>query len=42
MSLSILLYEGSEEEFNSVAKNDNIANFRDLTKVFNYNGGANE
>ena len=42
MSLSIILYEGTEEEFNAVAKNDNIANFRDLTKVFNYNGGANE
>lgn len=42
MSLSLLLYEGTEEEFNAIAKNDNIANFRDLTKVFNYNGGANE
>lgn len=42
MSLSIILYEGTEEEFNAVAKNDNIASFRSLTKVFNYNGGANE
>ncbi len=42
MSLSLILYEGTEEEFNSVAKNDSIASFRDLTKVFNYNGGANE
>ena len=42
MSLSLILYEGSEEEFNAVAKNDNIASFRDLTKVFNYNGGTNE
>ena len=42
MSLSLILYEGTEEEFNSVAKNDNIASFKNLTKVFNYNGGANE
>lgn len=42
MSLSLLLYEGTEEEFNAVAKNDNVASFKTLTKVFNYNGGANE
>ncbi len=42
MSLSLILYEGTEEEFDAVAKNDNIASFRSLTKVFNYNGGANE
>ena len=42
MSLSLLLYEGTEEEFNTIAKNDNIASFKNLTKVFNYNGGANE
>ena len=42
MSLSLILYEGTEEEFSAVAKNDNIASFRDLTKVFNYNGGTNE
>lgn len=42
MSLSLILYDGTEEEFNAVAKNDNIASFRNLTKVFNYNGGTNE
>ena len=42
MSLGLLLYEGSEEEFNAIASNDNTLNFRDLNKVFNYSGGSNE
>jgi hypothetical protein len=42
MSLGLLLYEGTEEEFNAIASNDNTLNFRDLNKVFNYSGGSNE
>lgn len=42
MSLSLLLYEGSEDEFNAVAVNDNVLSFKNVNKVFNYVGGANE
>ncbi len=42
MSIGLILYGGSEEEFNAAATNDNISSFKDLHKVFNYSGGANE
>ncbi len=42
MSLGLLLYGGSEEEFDAVAVNDNILSFKNLNKVFNYSGGENE
>ncbi len=42
MSLGLMLYGGSEEEFDAVAVNDNILSFKNLNKVFNYSGGANE
>jgi len=42
MSLGLMLYGGSEEEFDSIATNDNILSFNNLNKVFNYTGGANE
>jgi hypothetical protein len=42
MSLGLLLYEGSEAEFDAISSNDNILSFKDLNKVFNYSGGTNE
>ena len=42
MSLSLLLYEGTEAEFDTVAVNDIILSFKNVNKVFNYTGGANE
>ena len=42
MSLGLMLYGGSEEEFNAIAVNDNILSFKNLNKVFNYQGGSNE
>lgn len=42
LSLTLLLYEGSEAEFAAIATNDNAFNFRDLSKIFNYSGGSNE
>ncbi len=42
MSLGLLLYEGSEAEFDAISTNDNILSFKDLNKVFNYSGGSNE
>lgn len=42
MSLSLLLYSGSEAEFDAVAVNNTIFSFKNLNKVFNYSGGANE
>ena len=42
MSLGLLLYGGSEAEFDAIAVNDNILSFKDLNKVFNYSGGINE
>ena len=42
MSLGLMLYGGSEEEFNAIAVNDNILSFKNLNKVFNYQGGPNE
>ena len=42
MSLGLMLYGGSEEEFNAIAVNDNILSFKNLNKVFNYKGGSNE
>jgi hypothetical protein len=42
MSLTLLLYEGSEAEFAAISSNDNAFNFRDLSKIFNYSGGSNE
>lgn len=42
LSLSLLLYGGSEADFDSIAVNDNILNFRNLNKIFNYPGGYDE
>ncbi len=42
MSLGLMLYEGSEEEFEAISTNDSILSFNNLNKVFNYSGGANE
>lgn len=42
MSLGLMLYGGSEEEFEAISTNDNILSFNNLNKVFNYSGGANE
>jgi len=42
MSLGLMLYGGSEAEFDAVATNDNKLSFNNLNKVFNYSGGANE
>lgn len=42
MSFTLILYEGSEAEFDAIAVNDNILNFKNAEKVFNYSGGANE
>ncbi len=42
MSLSLMLYGGSEEEFNSIAVNDYTLSFKNLNKVFNYQGASNE
>lgn len=42
LSLGLMLYGGSEEEFDSVAVNDNILSFKNLNKVFNYKGVSNE
>ncbi len=42
LSLSLLLYEGSEAEFDAIAVNDNILSFRNLNKIFNHQGGYDE
>lgn len=42
MSFSLLLYEGSEEEFDAISTNDNTFSFKNVNKVFNYTGGTNE
>ena len=42
MSLGLLLYEGSEAEFDAISANDNVFSFKNLNKVFNYSGGNNE
>lgn len=42
MSLGLMLYGGSEAEFDAIASNDNKLSFNNLNKVFNYSGGANE
>ena len=42
LSLSLLLYGGSEEEFDAIAVNDNILSFRNLNKIFNHQGGYDE
>lgn len=42
MSLGLLLYGGSEAEFDAISVNDNILSFKNLNKVFNYSGGTNE
>ncbi len=41
-SLSLILYGGSEAEFDAIAVNDNASSFKKLNKVFNYSGGINE
>ncbi len=42
MSFSLLLFGGSEETFAAVAKDDNLASFKRINKIFNYTGGINE
>lgn len=42
MSFSLILYGGSEEEFDAIARNDDTSNFKNINKVFNHSGGANE
>ncbi len=41
-NLALVLYGGSEAEFDAIANNDNASSFKRINKIFNYSGGTDE
>ncbi len=41
-NLALILYGGTEDDFDAIADNDNSSSFKNLNKIFNYTGGINE